>query len=125
MTVDPKPAAKNVACINTSSDKGTVVYNCHQNFRMGVCGFAQVAAGPYPLGSHGLCPYIYLSAFDNDFVANNVHACYSDRSVKSPSKDVKMGYNANFDRSLYQGDIFIATAQYPPYVVINNIINNA
>lgn len=124
MNVDPKPAAKNVACISTSSDKGTVVYNCHQNFRMGICGFAQVAAGPYPLGSHGLCPYMYLSAFENDFTSNNIYGCYSERSIKSPTNDVKMGYNANFNRSLYQGDIFIATAQYQPYVVINGVITN-
>lgn len=125
MTVDPKPAAQNVACINTSSDKGTIIYNCHQNFRMGICGIAQIAAGPYPLGSHGLCPYMYILAFEHDFIPNNLHACYSDRMVKAPTEDVKMGYNAIFDRSQYRGDIFIATAQYPPYVVIDNKIINA
>lgn len=27
-------------------------------------------------------------------------------------------------RTLYRGDIFIATAKYPPYLVVNNIIDN-
>lgn len=36
---------------------------------MGYCGFSQIAAGPYPLGSHGLCPYFYNSAFNNTFYA--------------------------------------------------------
>ena len=30
---DPKRAAKFVQCINTSRDKGTATYNCHQNWR--------------------------------------------------------------------------------------------
>jgi hypothetical protein len=32
-------AGKNVRCINTSSGYGTTVYDCHQNFRMGNCGW--------------------------------------------------------------------------------------
>lgn len=52
---DPKSAAKNVHCINTSVDKGTNFYNCHINFRMGVCGKKQIGAGKKPFGSHGLC----------------------------------------------------------------------
>lgn len=30
---DPKDAASFVQCINTSKDKGTTSYNCHQNWR--------------------------------------------------------------------------------------------
>jgi hypothetical protein len=30
---DPKRAANFVECINTSRDKGTTAYNCHQNWR--------------------------------------------------------------------------------------------
>lgn len=30
---NPQKAAKFVQCINTSNDKGTTVYNCHQNWR--------------------------------------------------------------------------------------------
>jgi hypothetical protein len=66
---DPTLAAKNVQCIHTSNDKGTNTRNCHQNWNMGGCGWWQAAAGPFPKGSHGLCPYIYNSAFKNDFFA--------------------------------------------------------
>lgn len=31
---DPKNAANFVQCINTSKDKGTSIYNCHQNWRL-------------------------------------------------------------------------------------------
>lgn len=30
---DPKKSANFVQCINTSKDKGTTIYNCHQNWR--------------------------------------------------------------------------------------------
>lgn len=33
---DPQKAAKFVQCINTSADKGTNVYNCHQNWRFAI-----------------------------------------------------------------------------------------
>lgn len=138
---DPKPAAKNVACIDTSWDRGTNVYNCHQNFRMGFYGYSQPAAGPYPLGSHGLCPYFYNSSFTNDFVPNNYYNCWSDRIAKNLTSDVKMGYRAEFNRqakrfkiilvifnfisrTAVRGDIFIGTAKYPPYVLVNNNLNN-
>jgi hypothetical protein len=124
MKVDPKPAAKNVACINTSDDKGTSVYNCHQNFRMGKCGKSQAAAGPYPKGSHGLCPYFYNEAFENNFVPNNYYNCTSSRMLKNFVGDVRMGYLGNFDRTVIIGDIFVATAKRPPYVVIDRIIDN-
>lgn len=54
-TVDPKLAAKRVNCINTSGNAGTIIYNCHINFRMGVCGKRQLASGRKPMASHGLC----------------------------------------------------------------------
>jgi hypothetical protein len=57
-TVDPKSAAKHVYCINTSVNKGTNIYNCHINFRMGVCGKRQIGASKKPFGSHGLCVII-------------------------------------------------------------------
>jgi predicted esterase len=53
--LDPKHSAKHVHCINTSIDKGTSVYNCHINFRMGMCGLRQIGATQKPYGSHGLC----------------------------------------------------------------------
>lgn len=96
-TIDPTPAAKNIACIHTSNDKGTMTYNCHQNFRMGLCGFLQAAAGSYPLGSHGLCPYFYNLAFTNEYVPNNAYGCLSTR-LASVTSDVRMGYMGNFNR---------------------------
>lgn len=53
--VDPKYAAKSVNCINTSIRYGTNFYDCHINFRMGVCGYNQLGASRKPCGSHGLC----------------------------------------------------------------------
>jgi len=96
--IDPTPAAKSVGCIHTSSDMGTTHYNCHQNYRMGSCGDWQEGAGLYPNGSHGLCPYLYDSAFTRNFAVNNRYNCSSNRMVKNPSKNVKMGYLAKFNR---------------------------
>jgi hypothetical protein len=124
MNIDPKPAARFVSCINTSNDKGTTVYNCQQNFRMGNCGNSQAAAGSYPLGSHGLCPFFYNFAFTNDFVPNNYYGCLSSRELKNPFETVRMGYRATFSRSTNEGDIFIATAKFPPYVVIGGVLDN-
>lgn len=121
---DPKLAAKNVACINTSTDKGTVIYNCHQNFRMGHCGSWQAAAGPKPMGNHGLCPFFYNEAFDHQFVPNNFYKCTSNQMANVSFSEVQMGYSGNFDRESVRGNIFIATAKYPPYVVLNNTIDN-
>lgn len=121
---DPKPAAKHVACINTSNIKGTTIYNCHQNFRMGKCGKTQAGASRFPLGSHGLCPYFYNLAFTHDFVPNNHYNCSSTRILRSFVGNVKMGYMGDFDRTVNVGDIFIATAKYSPFIVINGIIDN-
>lgn len=121
---DPKLAAKNVACINTSTDKGTSNYNCHQNFRLGSCGNWQAAAGPYPLGSHGLCPYIYNLSFDHKFVPNNLYQCSSSRPANITTEDVRLGYVGNYDKTFVQGDIFIATAKFPPYLIIDDVIDN-
>lgn len=119
---DPKLASKNTQCINTSTDKGTNVYDCHQNFRMGNCGVTQPAAGPYPLGSHGLCPYFYNHAFNHKFVANNYFKCTSPNESKAT--DIRMGYLGHEERQSHRGEIFIATAKFPPYVVVNDVIEN-
>jgi len=122
--VDSTLAAKNVQCINTSNDKGTNVYNCHQNFRMGNCGQSQAASGPPPLASHGLCPYFYNLAFTYDYTFNNYYGCSSPRMVKNPPSNVKMGYFLDFNGTRFRGDIFVATAKYPPFVVKDNVIDN-
>lgn len=39
---DFKLSAQNVQCIHTNSrDKGTRHFNCHQNWRLGNCGYSQ------------------------------------------------------------------------------------
>jgi hypothetical protein len=47
--VNPRLSAKNTQCINTSYGVGTTIYDCTQNFRMGYCGWLQVAT-QYSLG---------------------------------------------------------------------------
>lgn len=122
-TQDPKLASNNTQCINTSTDKGTSNYDCHQNFRMGQCGSWQPAAGPFPLGSHGLCPYFYNYAFDHKFVPNNYFKCKSGNEAEELT-NVQMGYLGHDNRQSVRGEIFIATAKYPPYVVVNDTIDN-
>lgn len=95
---DPRTAARNVACINTSTDKGTNKYNCHQNFLMGKCGKHQMAAGKKPLGDHGLCPYFYNSAFENEFKADNHHNCTTKFNAVNVSTSVRMGYFSTLER---------------------------
>jgi hypothetical protein len=121
---DPKLASNKTSCINTSTDKGTSNYNCHRNFRMGKCGSSQPAAGPFPLGSHGLCPYFYNLAFNQTFASNNFFKCTSRRLANlTLSPNVRMGYLDDYNgRAL--GDIFVATAKYPKYLVINGIVDN-
>jgi hypothetical protein len=125
MNADPTPAAKNVACINTSYDQGTYVYNCHQNFRMGYCGWSQAGGPSISVGNHGLCPHFYNFAFKFDFIPNNYYSCSSNRMLTNTTNAVRMGYLANFDRTAYRGDIFIATASQPPYIASKTSIDNS
>lgn len=94
---NPLDSAKFVQCIHTSYDKGTSKRSCHQNWHMGYCGFSQIAAGPYPLGSHGLCPYFYNSAFENKFIAipRPASCSISNRLPSNVSVDMAMGYVFN------------------------------
>ncbi|CAO1410455.1 unnamed protein product [Diamesa serratosioi] len=104
---NPQDAAKNIQCIHTSSNFGTTVYNCHQDWRMGVCGAYQVGAHdrsfyycllykicstPEALGSHGLCNQFYLNAFEVDFVSDNCYNCPSNRAATNLPAKYKMGY---------------------------------
>lgn len=115
-----KPAAKNIACINTSNNYGTTNYDCHQNFRMGNCGLQQAAASSYPKGHHGLCPYFYNAAFEAHFIPHNNYKCGSARLANVTDEYVRMGYLGNFNRTKVQGDIFIATSGTPPYVAVES-----
>lgn len=90
---DHRVAAQNVQCIHTSRDKGTRFYNCHQDWRLGNCGFAQIAASDPPFGSHGLCPYMYVSAFENNFYAiDKPGSCQSKLYAPVWPYKYKMGY---------------------------------
>lgn len=103
---DPKEAAKNVQCIHTSL-AGTQMRQCHQDWLMGYCGKAQPGGqglqelycdifgncGYQPISSHSLCPYIYISAFENDFTVNNYHHCQFLRTSQNIPESFKMGYN--------------------------------
>lgn len=99
MQNNPQLSAVNVQCIHTSSDKGTSRRLCHQNWMMGNCGWSQAAAGPRPLGSHGLCPYMYISAFSNRFPAvEKPQQCPStDRVV--PMGQMEGGYFMGYDEN--------------------------
>lgn len=123
-TAHPQSAAKNVQCINTSIDKGTSIYNCHQNFRMGRCGVWQSGSTTYPKRHHGLCPYYYNSAFLHDFIPNHNNECRSRREPDFIPPNLKMGFLGVVTQPLAFGDFFIHTSDRPPWnVVVSNDIN--
>lgn len=97
---DHRPAAQNVQCIHTSSDKGTRhTASCHQNWKMGNCGLSQIGASAPPLGSHGLCPYFYNAAFKYDFYASEKPTeCRTRHMANSWPNGFKMGYMENRTR---------------------------
>jgi hypothetical protein len=117
-TANPQNAAKNVQCINTSIDKGTSIYNCHQNFRMGRCGILQPGSTTYPKRHHGLCPYYYNSAFKNDFIPRQDNECRSRREPESFPQNLKMGF-LGINHPIVYGDFFIPTSDRSPWNVIN------
>ncbi|CAG9808811.1 unnamed protein product [Chironomus riparius] len=111
----PTFAAKNVQCIHTSSAKGTMKRNCHQDWLMGKCGRSQDAAGIFPRGSHGLCPKFYNSAFTNNFYATeNMYRCPSRRVAVNVPKNFKMGYMETRKNKVF-GDLFSPTSECYPY----------
>ncbi|XP_055539950.1 lipase member H-like [Wyeomyia smithii] len=114
-SMDPTQAAKRVQCIHTSSNYGTSKRNCHVDWDMGECGKSQIAAGPFPKGSHGLCPYFYISAFTHNFYAEpKPKDCTSSRYTGIWPSGYKMGYFSGSNSS-YQGEVFSPTTKYYPY----------
>lgn len=95
----PQLAAQNVQCIHTSYDKGTALRNCHQNWNMGQCGWLQTAAGPPPFGSHGLCPYFYVSAFAAPFRAmeRRPPGCPASKRDAPAAERLQEGYFMGYD----------------------------
>ncbi|XP_053685975.1 pancreatic lipase-related protein 2-like [Sabethes cyaneus] len=112
---NPQLAARNVQCIHTSSLYGTFRRECHQDWNMGNCGRDQPAAGPYPKGSHGLCPYFYNSAFANQFrPIPKPPACLSFRAVADWPTGFRMGYFSDVESNII-GDLFAPTTNEYPY----------
>lgn len=114
--IDHRSAAKNVQCIHTSRDKGSRhTTTCHQNWKMGTCGWFQTAAADPPKGSHGLCPYFYLSAFTNDFLAvPKPMGCMARKLASHWPSGFKMGYNEHRKWKV-QGELFALTSKEYPY----------
>ncbi|XP_053690654.1 lipase member H-like [Sabethes cyaneus] len=114
-SLDPTAAAQKVQCIHTSSNYGTSQRNCHVNWNMGQCGKEQVGAGPFPKGSHGLCPYFYASAFTHSFFAvPKPKECSSKRYTDIWPSGYKMGYFSGSNCS-FQGELFSPTTKFYPY----------
>uniref|UniRef100_A0A904A6K7 Lipase domain-containing protein n=1 Tax=Anopheles quadriannulatus TaxID=34691 RepID=A0A904A6K7_ANOQN len=122
--MDFRNAAKNVQCVHTSIDKGTKFPNkCHQNWRMGQCGLRQAAAGPPPLGSHGLCPVFYNLAFKYQFLAQpKPLECVSLGEVATYPRNYRMGYMET-RKSEVRGELFAQTSDVFPYTVYTNPYN--
>lgn len=84
---------------------------------MGRCGTQQEAAADPPYGSHGLCPYFYISAFDHDFLAvPKPPTCSSSRAVKKVPSGFRMGYMENRTANI-RGDLFAPTSNRYPFNV--------
>ncbi|XP_065084036.1 pancreatic lipase-related protein 2-like [Ochlerotatus camptorhynchus] len=119
-SLEMKAAAKNIQCIHTSIDKGTFRRECHQDWNMGNCGANQVAAGPYPKGSHGLCPYFYNSAFQNEFRAiPKPNECSSIRAVATWPVSFRMGFFCDTTSGI-TGDLYARTTKAYPYNELPN-----
>lgn len=102
---DPKDAALNVQCIHTSL-AGTQLRECHQDWLMGYCGTKQPGGQGLleiycdifgncnyePINSHSLCPYFYISAFENNFFYDAKYPCPTLRKPQNVPKNFKMGY---------------------------------
>ncbi|XP_065080224.1 uncharacterized protein LOC135703043 [Ochlerotatus camptorhynchus] len=116
--LDPKQAAKSVQCIHTSEIFGTARRDCHVSWSLGRCGRDQPAAGPFPKGSHGLCPYFYNSAFSHSFYAQpKPMNCNSNRYASTWPPGFKMGYFCDMERSVgvLYGEQFASTTKKFPY----------
>lgn len=90
-----KDAADNVQCYSSSIDKGSRFYNCHQNIRLGQCGYTQPASLTQSLySSHGLCVQIYINAFDHPFYAlqNPPRWCATANPAQNLPKYFTIGY---------------------------------
>ncbi|XP_023293825.2 uncharacterized protein LOC111677030 [Lucilia cuprina] len=110
-------AAENIQCYYTSLDKGSHFHSCHQNIRLGQCGYTQPAilSQPY-FSSHGLCPRIYINAFDYPFYAFQKSPKWCDRgkTIKNLPNGFTVGYREGGYNDMI-GDIFVPTSMNYPY----------
>lgn len=122
---DPKTASKSVSCVRTDTIVGGEIYNCHQDWRMGYCGYWQPASiDLVSKKSHELCSVLYTYAFDNNFVPKKPTLltrllCRAKRvaDLDSPAcRGSLMGYRDASDSRGCRGEFFIETTKYPPYV---------
>ncbi|XP_058834015.1 uncharacterized protein LOC131691527 [Topomyia yanbarensis] len=116
-------AAKNVQCIHTSTDKGTKLMDkCHQDWRMGQCGFRQPAAGKPPLGSHGLCPVFYNLAFKVKFLAEQrPPEC---TMLREPTAEYPNGFRMGYlerRKGQVRGELYAQTTDRFPFTVFNDL----
>jgi hypothetical protein len=114
---DPKEAALNVQCIDTSNDYGTNEYKCHQNWRMGPnCGEWQIKT----YQDHMFCEPLYLASFTRKFIPSSTlgSGCNSTREANlvSPAcAGAKMGFWRGYDTTNCVGDFFAAANWTYPY----------
>ncbi|XP_039440031.1 pancreatic lipase-related protein 2-like [Culex pipiens pallens] len=115
MLLDPKQAARQVQCIHTSANFGTRRRDCHISWNMGNCGRDQVAARPFPKGSHGLCPYFYNSAFAHRFhPVPKPKQCVSQRLAHGWPRELRMGYHCDMNSGV-SGELFSLTTRNFPF----------
>lgn len=65
------------------------------------------------VGSHGLCNAIYMSAFDNPFIAKRSFHCSGVNATRNVPPHFRMGYSER--RKWIQGVFFAPTYKDYPY----------
>ncbi|XP_070502611.1 uncharacterized protein [Chironomus tepperi] len=121
-------AAQLVQVINTNSfGYGTGIYDGHINFKMGHCGIWQDGQGLPPMGSHGMCPYMYYNSFTYNYTYNPLYQaeCNYGYTANRPinatcQQTMIMGRRNNVTCF---GDVLIPTALCSPWVYNGTISN--
>ncbi|XP_037947671.1 uncharacterized protein LOC119679401 isoform X2 [Teleopsis dalmanni] len=111
--------AELVQCLHSSRDKGTAFYTCHQNVRLGKCGYTQAAViSQNRFSNHGLCVQIYINAFDYPFYAicNGQKLCGTTSAAVNIPRGYTIGYKENPNMNI-TGEIFVPTSANFPYNV--------
>jgi hypothetical protein len=108
---DPKTGGINVECIHTSASIGTTKYNCHQNWRMGYCGWFQTFPIDF-IASHAACNDYYIGSFTKNYNPNNNFwnfLCFPTKKADIGSaacSQAKMGYFRTYDTTQCRGEFF-------------------